>query len=152
MKVSSRLTPVSDTYETCERTLATLWIGGENLDPAFVTSQLGIEPSETPKKGEIKRSSRGFSRKVKKGGWFLSSEGHVDSKDVRRHLDWLLACLIPARNRILELQKIEGIRMSVNCLWWSVGGMGGPTLWPEQMSLLAELNLECGFDVSFFGE
>jgi len=150
--VSSRLTPINDAYETCERTQATLWIGVEDLNPSFVTSRLGLEPSETQTKGEIKRNSRGTSRTVQKGAWFLSSEGHVDSRDIRRHLDWLLARLVPVKTRIRELQEMEGIVMSVNCIWWSVGGTGGPTLWPEQMYLMAELNLECGFDISFFGE
>ncbi|WP_276207925.1 hypothetical protein [Vibrio neptunius] len=36
--------------------------------------------------------------------------------------------------------------MTVNCNWWS-SGSAGPTLWPEQMSILAKLNLECAFDI-----
>ena len=28
----------------------------------------------------------------------------------------------------------------------------GPTLWPEQMQPMADLNLECSFDISFFGD
>jgi hypothetical protein len=42
--------------------------------------------------------------------------------------------------------------MRVNCVWWSAAGHGGPTLWPEQMAALAALNLECSFDVYFFGD
>jgi hypothetical protein len=117
-----------------------------------VTSHLGIEPTKSQKKGEVKRSSRGFERTIKKGGWFLSSEDHVDSKDIRRHLDWLLARLLPVKDQLLSLQATEGIIMSVNCIWWSAFAEGGPTLWPEQMRLLADLNLECGFDIAFFGE
>jgi hypothetical protein len=45
-----------------------------------------------------------------------------------------------------------GTGMTVQRIWWSATGQGGPTLWPEQMRLLAELNLECSFDVSFFGD
>jgi len=148
---ASRRTPIDDAYETCERTLATLRIGGENLDPAFVTSQLGIEPTKTQKKGEVHRNSRGLERTSKTGGWFLSSEDHVNSKDVRRHLDWLLERLIPVKDQLRSLQETEEIVMDVNCIWWSAGD-GGPTLWPEQMRLLAELNLECGFYISFYGD
>ena len=36
--------------------------------------------------------------------------------------------------------------MSVNCIWWS-RGTGGPTIWPEQMAVLAKLNLELSFDI-----
>jgi hypothetical protein len=148
---ASRLTPIDDAYETCERTLATLRIGGEELDPTFVTSHLGIQPTKSQKKGEIKTNSRGFERTIKKGGWFLSSEDHVNSKDIRRHLDWLLTRLAPVKDQLRALQEIEGITMDVNCIWWSAGD-GGPTLWPEQMRLLAELNLECGFYISFYGD
>jgi hypothetical protein len=35
--------------------------------------------------------------------------------------------------------------VSVNCIWWSRFGDGGPTLWPEQVRALADLNLECSF-------
>lgn len=149
-KQSSRLTPVDDGYETCERTLATLWIDCDARDPDFVTSYLGVEPTEVQKKGEIKQNSRGYKRTIKKSAWFLSSDGKVDSKDVRRHIDWLIAQLTPVKSKLLELQNLEGIVMSVNCIWWSATGGGGPTLWPEQMQGLADLNLECGFDVSFF--
>lgn len=41
--------------------------------------------------------------------------------------------------------------MSVDCIWWSASGGGGPTLWPEQMACMAALNLECSFDISFYG-
>jgi hypothetical protein len=89
---------------------------------------------------------------VKFNGWFLSSEDKVASKDVRRHLDWLLDLIWPARLPLADLQQTSGVKIDVNCVWWSASGHGGPTLWPEQMGRLAELGLECGFDVYFFGE
>jgi hypothetical protein len=147
---ASRLTPINDAYETCERTLAKLRIYGDELDPISITSLLGIEPNNSQKKGEIKRNSRGFEKKVKVGGWFLSSEGHVQSKDVRKHLDWLLARLVPVRDQLRALQATDGIVMAVTCIWWSAAGDGGPTLWPEQMHALAELNLECSFELAFY--
>jgi hypothetical protein len=83
--------------------------------------------------------------------WALSSEPHVKSKDVRAHLDWLLAQLSNSHQGLLDLQQGEVV-MGVNCPWWSLGGHGGPTLWPEQMRRLADLNLECSFDVQFYPE
>lgn len=80
-------------------------------------------------------------------GWFLSTGGVVASRDVRHHLDWLLERLMPARGALVALQQCAGVRMSVVCVWWSREGHGGPTLWPEQMRGLADLNLECSFDV-----
>jgi len=146
----SYMTPMNTEYETCKRTYADYRIYGDDLNPDFITQNLGISPSSTQKKGEMRKGYRGCQRQIRIGGWFLSSEGHVQSKDVRHHLNWLFAQLMPAKGRILALQEHKNIRMGVNCVWWSAFGDGGPTLWPQQMSLFAELNLECSFDLAFF--
>ena len=148
----SRITPYDDDYATCERTLAALRIYADNLDPDMVTDCLGIRPTSSQRKGEIKTNSRGKQRTIKIGAWFLSSEDRVQSKDLRRHLDWLLALVLPRAEAVRSLQTIDGVTMNVNCIWWSARGGGGPTLWPEQMRGLADLNLECSFDVSFYDE
>lgn len=148
---SSHMTPIDNTYPSCERTYAELRIYPKSLDPEVVTNMLGIEPSSTQKKGDIKINSLGRSCKTHRNGWFLSTEEVVVSKDLRPHLDWLLEQLNPIRKALIGVQGLEGMLMTVNCVWWSAGGQGGPTLWPKQMELLAELNLECGFEIAFFG-
>lgn len=147
--VFSRRTPYDDAYGTCAETRAELLIYPGDLLPAEITSRLRIEPSETSTAGEEKASKSGRKRTAKNSVWSLSSEGHVQSLDVRRHLDWLLARLAPQGEALVELQNIAGVRMSVNCAWYSRVGHGGPTLWPEQMKQLAELNLEVSFDIYF---
>src|SRR5690606_25699059 len=76
-------------------------------------------------------------------------EGKVKSLDLRRHLDWLIGMIQPHSKRLAELQQIPDVRMSVTSVWWSRSGHGGPTLWPEQMRALADMNLECDFDIYF---
>jgi len=149
---ASYLIPLDDEYETCERTIAELRIYGYDLEPEVVTARFGIQPSRTQKRGETWVGFRGCVSQYKIGGWFLSSEGQVQSKDIRHHLNWLLEKLLPAKQEILRLQISYGISMTVYCIWWSRFGCGGPALWPQQMRLLADLNLECGFDFSFFGD
>jgi hypothetical protein len=105
--------------------------------------------TETSEVGQVRVNSLGRTRVAPKNLWILSSEGSADSLDVRRHLDWLLARLVPNAKALLELQEVEGLVMTVHCVWYSRSGHGGPTLWPEQMRALADLNLECGFDVYF---
>jgi Domain of unknown function (DUF4279) len=117
--------------------------------PTEITKRLQLEPSETSTVGEEKTSKSGRKRTAKNSVWSLSSEEHVQSRDVRRHLDWLLARLAPRGESIAELQNVPDVRMSVNCAWYSRSGHGGPTLWPEQMRQLAELNLEVSFDIYF---
>lgn len=148
---TSRRTPINDEYPTCERTFVTLRIYPGATDPAEVSRRLGIDPTSVRIKDGEAKNSLGRTRVHPVNAWFLSSENVVHSKDVRRHLDWILDLVEPTAERLLELQRESDVRMTVNCTWWSAGGQGGPTLWPEQMARLARLNLECTFDISFYG-
>jgi Domain of unknown function (DUF4279) len=123
---------VSD-YPTCEQTYATLCVYPESLDPSDVTVRLGIEPSHWQRRGESRRPP---SRPAKINGWFLSSQGVVESRDVRRHLDWVLSMVVPRAEAILALQA-EACRMDVSCFWVSASGHGGPSVQPAQMRELA---------------
>ncbi|MEW5959070.1 MAG: DUF4279 domain-containing protein [Chloroflexota bacterium] len=150
--LSIRGTPYDDEYATCEFTYAKLRVYPGKLDPMSVTQYLGITPTSTMTEGEHIVNSLGRERIVPQNGWFLSSEGQVSSKDVRRHLDWLLDRLEPISERLKGLQEQPEVKMYIVCIWWSAYGQGGPTLWPEQMKRMAEMNLECGFDIYFFGD
>jgi hypothetical protein len=93
-KTLSRMTPLNDAYRTCERTCAKLLIYPGEMHPSRVTELLGVSPTRQVVAGEVSPPiSSGLRRVGKINGWFLSSEEHVESKDVRRHLDWLLAKL-----------------------------------------------------------
>jgi hypothetical protein len=151
MSVNARRTPYDDNYATCERTCAKLLIYPGSTDPDKVTEELGIEPTQVNKKGATWRTGTGRIKTYPLNAWFLSSEAWVDSKDLRRHLDWLLDKLVDAQTGLRKLQSMPEMKMTVDCVWWSAHGHGGPTLWPEQMKVMAELGLECGFDVYFFG-
>jgi hypothetical protein len=118
-----------------------------------VTGRLGLVPTRVVVKGEQSPpNSLGRSRLGKLNAWFLTSEDLVDSKDVRQHLDWLLERLQRKPEALLDLQKEPGVRMYVHCPWWSEDGGGGPTLWPEQMRGMAELNLECTFSFADYSD
>lgn len=146
----SRRTPIDPEYSTCEFTFAELRIYGHDLDPEEITATLGLQPTTSQKRGELK-TGRFSTRTTPIGGWFLSSEGVIHSKDVRDHLAWLLRLIAPKSDQLRLLQDRDDTRMSVDCIWWSAHATGGPALWPEQMRVLSELNLECSFDISFYG-
>jgi len=154
MDKSSRYTPYDTTYPTCERTYVSLRIYSSTITPDLISQQLGLTPTDYQTKGEKRFSRRrvGHLLETKLSGWFLSSENEVASNDVRAHLDWLLARLDVASDRLLALQEWSDIKMAIHCIWWSAHGQGGPTLWPEQMEKMAKMNLEFTLDVSFFGE
>ncbi len=147
--VFSRDTPYDDTYGTCAETRAELLIYPDAMLPEDVTRRLGIKPSETATAGQEQVNSLGRKRIARSTFWSLSSEGEVRSMDLRRHLDWLLGRLATCGESLVELQSVRGVRMRVNCVWYSKAGHGGPTLWPEQMRAMADLNLECSFDIYF---
>jgi len=145
----SRRTPVDHDYGTCDLTYVDMLIYPSELAHENVTALLGIEPTVACNKGDRIETARGTVKVVPVTRWSLSSENDVMSKDVRAHLDWLLERLVPAREGLFELQQHHEVKMAVDCTWWSRSGHGGPTLWPEQMRQLAELNLECAFEIQF---
>lgn len=149
--IDSRSTPYDRDYSGCERCDISLLIYTGEHDPKVVSDILGVQPTSYVRSGEKSVNSLGRTFVGKINGWFLSSEKEVDSKDLRPHLDWLLDVLEPRRAGLAELQRLRGVTMRVNCIWWSTGS-GGPVLWPEQMIRLAQVNLECAFDLSFYGE
>lgn len=119
------------------------------MSPGKVTERLNVNPTAVTVSDEsqIQGARRGNSNL-----WLLDSENFVRSRDLRRHLDWIIAAIYPSRNALFELQAVPGIKMDVWCVWWSRYGDGGPALWPEQMLRLAELNLEISIASSFYGE
>jgi hypothetical protein len=130
-----------DDYATCRKTYATFRVFG--VDPDEVSECLGRAPNKVQRKGALGASRQRYAL----DGWFLTSNGRVDSKDSRRHLDWLLDQLLPAKDALARL-TLEGARVDIFCFWLSVG-QGGPTVSPEQARKLNELGLDLGFDVYF---
>ncbi len=139
-----------DEYPSCERTDVVLRIYPGERDPGWITRTLGIEPSSVNRQGEQSINSLGLVRTSQINSWFLSSAGQLASKDSRRHLDWLLDALTGSEVRIRELVMDATVRIDVICVWWSAAGHGGPVLSPAQMSRLADLGLQLGFDLYFF--
>jgi Domain of unknown function (DUF4279) len=136
-------TEFDDEYPTCQETYATLCIYlPDNSDPNLVSRDLGIIPSRTQIKGEI---SNGRVR-LWPTAWFYSTQGLLDSKDIRRHLCWILEKVIDQKRTIFRLQD-EGSTMVVSCMWVSALGHGGPELPPEILGQLVELRLGVSFDI-----
>ena len=79
-------------------------------------------------------------------GWFLTSEDEIDSRDVRRHIDYLLDKIEGKADSLVSIRESGG-SADIMCFWVSAAGQGGPSLWPTQMAKLAELDLEIWFDI-----
>ena len=133
-----------DNYATCARTYGTLCIYHDDLDPEAVSSELGLLPTEAQVKGVSPRP--GSRPPARVGAWFLSSQRMLASRDVRRHIDWLLELLEPRADALKRLQK-AGCKTVVSCYWQSAFGHGGPMLTAANMLRMANLGLEIWFDI-----
>lgn len=129
-----------DDYSSCSRTYATLLIYTGEVPPGEVTRILGIPPTTISIAADIPRK--------KVNGWFLSSQDIIESKDSRRHIDYIIEVVSPVKDRIGQLQS-RGFQIGVLCFWESATGNGGPTLSPNQMKELGQLNLELSWDIWF---
>lgn len=143
---TSHRNPADDKSSGVDRTCASLCIHSYSHSAEEITELLGISPTRAIKArlGDTRYANRPH-------GWLLQSEGTVDSKDIRTHLNWLLSIVLPKKDALLRLQHIDGLKMLVRCPWWT-NGNDGPVLWPEQMKGLSELNLECAFDFKDYRE
>ena len=134
-----------DDYPTCAETFATLIIAHRELDPAAVPSALHSEPSRAWRRGEPRNSTGSQPAIAKEGEWRLSTRDHVTSRDVRRHVDWLLDRVELGREALSKLQ-LQGYETEVAFYWRSASGHGGPALPPETLSRLGSLGLAIWFD------
>lgn len=140
-----------DEYPTCVETRATLRIYPGDIDPSAISERMGLEPTNWQRRGEVAQWFDGPPRVAPINGWFLQSEAYVESRDSRRHLDWILDRVEPKAEAIRFLQE-RGCEMDISCTWISRSGHGGPTVSPSQMKRLSELNLELWFDFYTYDE
>jgi len=129
-------------------TWATLRIVGKDLEPADITARLGITPSESFRRGDI-RSQKGVWRH---GFWSLTSEDQVFSTDLALHIAWLLDKLEPVQLQLQALREDPGIGADVFCFWASDTGSGGIEFSPTLLGRLAALNLVLGLDIYMSNE
>jgi Domain of unknown function (DUF4279) len=135
-------------YPTCERCYATLCIETGENDASFVSAHLDIQPTSVQIRGEC--AATGPARINALNMWFLSSDGRVDSKDLRNHLDWLFDRIGPNKSQLKSLREM-GCELRISCYWLSKEGEGGPTFSVSQTKKLAELEIEVWLDVYFLG-
>jgi len=129
-----------DDYPTCQRTYATLRIYHDDHSPQDVSRILELEPSSAQTKGaQWKR--RDQTRTYALSGWFLCSDGRIESYDSAKHITWLLE-KIENKKPELDLLRSSGWRMDISCFWDSCSGHGGPTLPSRISKILGHLEIE----------
>jgi hypothetical protein len=137
-----------DSYPTCAETYSTLRIFSDDLPPEEVAATLGIQATESFRKGDV--HSRGKLLR-KDNGWFYSTKQFSDSRDFRRHLDKILDALDGRIGAVKTLQS-KGCKIEITTYWASSSGQGGPWLMPDQMLKLGTLGISIWWDIYFLGE
>ncbi|WHI45930.1 DUF4279 domain-containing protein [Microbulbifer sp. TRSA001] len=132
-----------DDYPTCDETYITLRIYCGEISPDVVTEILGIKASDKIYKG---KTVNGRKRPAILNGWFLTSEGKVDSLDSRAHLHWLFRLIDGKESPLNQVTKLVD-NVYISCYWRSKSGHGGPKLDTEQMEKLVKYGLNIEYDV-----
>lgn len=120
----------NDDYPTCAKTYATLRIYSERLN---IPQKLNLTPTQTSTNDDL-------------NVYLFSTEKVVESKDIRRHIDYLIE-KFKSKTEILNKIQSEGSRIDISCYWLSENGNGGPTLSPSQLKELGKLNVLIWFDI-----
>lgn len=138
-----------DNYAGCVRTYATLRIYPGAIHPHEVSTRLRTTPSkfwvrDETLAGDGAQTPRPGAKAMH--GWFLTTHGRLDSKDTRRHIDLLLAPLLPVSNEIHLLHE-QGAAIDIICFWHAAATQGGPALAPRQLRLLADLQIPIAWNI-----
>lgn len=153
-KFSSRITDMNSEYGTCAICYASIVIYLGTLTSRTVTKLFEVQPTYVVSKDIMTNSGATIFCQSSQQCWVLSSKNKINSKDLRDHVNWILKKIEPrAIIAFHYLQQREDVKMKMHCTWFSreeswMGG--GPVLWPEQLEIIADLNLELAFNV-FFG-
>ena len=131
---------------------ATLRIYHDDLEPDELTRRLDVMPTKTQKKGEpltpFKPSIKTL-RKAPVGGWFLDSEGRVESKDANTHIEWILDQMAHCTGALHDLQR-QGYRIDIHVGWFAESDNTCPSLSSDIMRRLGICRLDCWFDIYLF--
>jgi hypothetical protein len=137
-------------FPNCRGTHATLFIQHADLEPEELTKRFGVQPTHSFRKGE-KNNKWGVV--IELGSWSFSTKAAIDSRDLRRHLDWLIDQFAGTENVFAEL-RAGGYSLRVVCNWEAEGFadgpgyFGGPSLSSRNRQGLAGLSLDIRFNFS----
>jgi len=120
-----------------------LVLRGKNLVPQEVVDAIGIKPSKSFKRGDI----RVGTKKWPHGYWELSSKGAVQSSDLQVHLEWLIEQLEPIKTQLTKIIHQEGIDASLSCFWIMPTTHESLSLSGSLLIQIASLDLKLDLDI-----
>jgi hypothetical protein len=120
-------------------------IFSEKLDPAVITSELGLQPCQVRRQGDLRSDGKVFI-----GMWACNGYGNEDGPDwdsLEEGLTFLLEKLWPVR------EVVAGYRSDAKLIWWcghfQTGFDGGPQLSPSLLARLGTFGADLFIDNYF---
>ena len=121
---------------------------GKDLIPDDITAKLGINPSYSFKRGDIKINSKGEQQVRKHSRWSLDSDNKgLPPNDPIPHFEWLLSIFEPVQEKLKEVLVNENIKARLSCFWITPDGRINVEVKPELLARLASLNVRIWFDI-----
>lgn len=134
--------PYDDQYKACLRTYCTLRIYTGEQNPDALSTILACQPTSLWHKS----SERGAKAVKPFNAWFLSSRGIIDSRESRRHLDYVLNVLENKKTQLDDYLQGQGYK-DVVCFWHSSGQQGGPALNAKHAAILADFDIDISWNI-----
>jgi hypothetical protein len=128
-----------------QRSVATLRISGDDLDPAEISRRLGCEPSEAQRKGEqLVGKNTGRVRTAVSGMWRLFALER-EPED----LDGQIAEILSKLTDDLEVWRSISATYQVDlfCGLFMQGSNEGMSISPQSLSALGLRHIELGLDI-----
>ena len=126
-----------------QKLYASFILRGKTLSPQEVTSYLGITPSKSFMRGEMRTNNKKWPH----GYWALESTKFVQSTDLAVHLDWLINQLEIVKTKLIELRKNNEITATISCFWIMSSEHDGLKLSNELIQKAANLMVNIELDI-----
>jgi hypothetical protein len=122
---------------------ASLVLRGKDLVPQEVINAIGIIPTKSFKRGDIRKGNKTWPH----GYWELTSKESVQSSDLSMHLEWLAEQLEPSKTELLRIVGQEGIDAEISCFWILPTSHESLSLSSELILRIAYLGLKISVDI-----
>jgi hypothetical protein len=124
---------------------ASLVIRGKDLVPQEIIDTIGIIPTKSFKRGDIRKGNKTWPH----GYWELTSKESVQSSDLSMHLEWLAEQLEPSKTELIRIVSQEGIDAEISCFWILPTSHESLSLSSELILRIAYLGLKINVDIYY---
>lgn len=122
---------------------AGLILRGKDLVPQEITDAIGIKPTKSFKRGDIRKDTQKWPH----GYWELITKDAIQSSDLSAHLDWLVKQLASSKTELIDIVCKEDIEGEISCFWILPTDHETLLLTSDLLKKIAELGLNVTMDV-----